>query len=345
VRFDRMARDREPEPRAGRLQGEEGLEEPGQRLGGNAGAIVRDRQGGDPLPVADGDRDPPRRGGHRQRIARVLEQVQEHLAELVPVGAGEHAGRPHQIGGDPGSVEPRTERVQRCPRQLPQVDRLEAELVAAREAEQPAHLPLDALELLQDEPVLGGARQPRLARELLRQAARGGHGVADLVRDARCQLAERGELLGVRQRTLDRDRAREEVRAVEQEGELGYEGLELLDVVLAEEAAQHAGVHEEMAPAAARAQDRRGAQRDVGSDERLAQCERKRAQLDASEAPRGERVGRGAARPDAHQRRQVEVAVGDCVAVGQDDGRAGHLPHPHQLGERAPAALERPQLG
>src|SRR5439155_1145158 len=121
------------------------------------------------------------------------------------------------------------------------------------------HPPLDALELFEDEAVLGDPRQPGLPRELLRQAACGGHRIADLVRDARRQLAERGELLGVRERALDRDRTCEQVRAVEQEGELGDEGLEPLDVVLVEEAAQHPGVQEEVTPAAARAQDRSAA--------------------------------------------------------------------------------------
>src|SRR5439155_18847130 len=97
-------------------------------------------------------------------------------------------------------------RIERRPAQLPQVDRLEAQLVAAREAEQLPHPPLDALELFEDEAVLGDPRLPGLPRELLRQAACGGHRVTDLVRDARRQLAERGELLGVRERALDRHR-------------------------------------------------------------------------------------------------------------------------------------------
>src|SRR5205823_6031091 len=105
----------------------------------------------------------------------------------------------------------------------------------------------------------------------LSRAARGGDGVADLVRDARRQLADGGELLGVGERALHRDRAREQVRAVEQERELRHEGAEPLHVLLVEEAAEHAGVHEEPPPAAARTQDRRGAERDVGPHERLAQ--------------------------------------------------------------------------
>jgi hypothetical protein len=47
--------------------------------------------------------------------------------------------------------------------------------------------------------VLGGVRRGRIAHHELGQAARGGDRVAYLMRDARRQLANRGELLAVRQ--------------------------------------------------------------------------------------------------------------------------------------------------
>src|SRR4029077_6165628 len=93
-------------------------------------------------------------------------------------------------------LEPRPEARERAAHQLPYVDRLEAQLLAPREAQKGRHLALDALELFEDEGVLlveGGAN---LAHELLGEAPRRGHGVADVVRDARGELADRGELLG-----------------------------------------------------------------------------------------------------------------------------------------------------
>ena len=65
-----------------------------------------------------------------------------------------------------------------------------------------------------------------LARELLREALRGGDRVPDVVHDPRRELTERRELLGVREGALHRDRARQDVGRVEQHGELVGEYLD-----------------------------------------------------------------------------------------------------------------------
>src|SRR5881396_255389 len=214
--LDRAPRDREPEAGAARLRREERLEEVRQRVRRHTGAAVAYLERGGTVPVGDRDREcawPGRLGGHG--VERVLEQVDQHLAELLTVGARRDAVRQLQLERHAARLEAGAERLQRRPGQLAQIDRLEAEVLAAREAQQRGDLPLDALELAQDEAVLDGEGGGGLARELLREAPGGGHGVADLVRDARRQLADGGELLGVRERALDRDRAGEQLGRVE----------------------------------------------------------------------------------------------------------------------------------
>src|SRR5205807_8295419 len=88
-----------------------------------------------------------------------------------------HAVRQRELQRHAARLEAGAERLQRRPGGLGQIDGLEAEVLAAREAEERGDLPLDALELAQDEAVLGGEGRCGLARELLREAPGGGHGV------------------------------------------------------------------------------------------------------------------------------------------------------------------------
>src|SRR5439155_490045 len=185
---DRAPRDREPEARPARLGREERLEEVRQRVRRNAGAAVAHLERGGTVPVGDRDQERAwagRLGGHG--VERVLEQIDQHLAELLAVGARRDAVRQLRLERHAARLEAGAERLERRAGQLAQIDRLEAEVLATREAEERGHLSLDALELAQDEAVLGGEGRRGLARELLREAPGGGHGVADLVRDARGQ--------------------------------------------------------------------------------------------------------------------------------------------------------------
>jgi hypothetical protein len=108
----------------------------------------------------------------------------------------------------------------------PEIDGLEAELVAPREAEQRGDLALHARELDEDDLVLFGIGRVGLTSELLREAPSGRDRVADLVRHARGQLADGRQLLGVRDRALGRDGALEQLGRVEDESELAGEALE-----------------------------------------------------------------------------------------------------------------------
>ena len=198
VAFDDFVGDVEPEAGALGLGREEGLEQRLLRLGVHAAAIV-----------THGDDDAAGRGRrasetHRDAAARgrgfrgVLEQVDEHLLQLVGVvrhrgqarfGVAqhvhaallEHAG--HRLLGAAERVLERARREV----QLARVGDVEQLLNDAIEPADLAHHELDVLRLLR---LPGeGSREPAHAH------ADAGERIADLVRDARGEPAERGELV------------------------------------------------------------------------------------------------------------------------------------------------------
>src|SRR5262249_36933913 len=151
----------------------------------------------------DVDIDSPASRARAQGVDGVLDQVDQYLTDLLWIGARGEPACALERHVDPSVVEPRPEVGDGTRDQLPEVDPAEAELLAARKAQQRCDLTLDPLELDQDQAMLDGERRSRFLRELLREAPRRGHRVADLVRDARRKLTDRRELLGVGERTLD----------------------------------------------------------------------------------------------------------------------------------------------
>ena len=157
----------------------------------------------------DGDREALLGAAVGERVDRVLDQVDQHLAELLAVGSCHDVVRARR-------ARARCRRRARRGREAAARWRARARRGrrgrsgtprAARSAAAPRTWRSTRSSSLEDEPgVLGVERRRRLARELLGEAARRGDRVADLVRDARRELADRGELLGVRERALDGDR-------------------------------------------------------------------------------------------------------------------------------------------
>ena len=162
------------------------------------------------------------------------------------------------------------------------------------------------------------------------------------MRDARGHLADGGKLLGVGERALDRDGARQQLGRVEQRRELVGDRVEPLVVRVAEAGAEEIGRHEQLPPAPARAGDRDD-RHDIGLDQGVAERERQLAEPAESEgiARAGDRI----ARPGRLDRLHPEGAVHDASAVGEEDRGAPELQRPTDLGERAPAALDDPELG
>src|SRR5690349_11065401 len=85
VRLDRPAHDREAEAGAVRLQREERLEEPGERLGRHARTRIADADRRRPVPAPDAERQPTRTGDLAERVERVVDQIDEDLAHLLSV--------------------------------------------------------------------------------------------------------------------------------------------------------------------------------------------------------------------------------------------------------------------
>src|SRR5207247_2355654 len=127
-----------PGDRPARLRREERLEEVRQRVRRHTGAAVAYLERGGTVPVGDRDREhawPGRLGGHG--VERVLEQVDQHLAELLTVGARRDAVRQLELERHAARLEAGAERLQRRPGQLGQSDRPEPALLSPREAAQP----------------------------------------------------------------------------------------------------------------------------------------------------------------------------------------------------------------
>ena len=184
-----------------------------------------------------------------------------------------------------------------------------------------------------------------LARELLRQAARRGHRVADLVRDARRQLADRRRASRRAPASARRRRcAPSSSAASSSERQLIGEGAAARSTSLVEGAAEEARAQEEVSPAAARRDDGEDAEADVGPRQRLAQAA---GSSRSSTEPKygGQRIGRRSPRPDRLDGCELEGSAHDRRAVAQDDGGARGVADAPQLRQRAPAALLHAELG
>src|SRR5262249_20987615 len=154
-------------------------------------------------------------------------QVDQDLTELLAVAADDDARRRLDRDRDLCRGEPRDERPDRVPREVAEIDWIGGVLLAPGKPEEVPHVALDTLELGEDERSRLDVRgRRRVALHELGEAPRRGDRVADLVRDARRDLPDRGELLGVRERALDQDGVLEERRGVEHERELSRERLE-----------------------------------------------------------------------------------------------------------------------
>src|SRR5262245_17400082 len=97
VRLDDLPRDRHAEAGPPGLGGEERIEDAVDPLGRDAAAVVAYAHGGLPCPVFEEDFQTAAFRHTVERVDRVVEDVREHLAELLAVG--EH--------GRPGDVVPR----------------------------------------------------------------------------------------------------------------------------------------------------------------------------------------------------------------------------------------------
>src|SRR5262249_39686331 len=92
MRFDRSLGDREAEPRAVGLEREERFEQTRERVGRHAGATVAEHQRGVSVNADDVDEDASRALRAGERIERVLEQIDQYLAQLLAIRVRQHAG-------------------------------------------------------------------------------------------------------------------------------------------------------------------------------------------------------------------------------------------------------------
>src|SRR5262249_50536996 len=148
----------------------------------------------------------------------------------------------------------------------------------------------------------------------------------------------------MRERALDRDGPGEEVRAVEQEGELIDQSDECLDVVLAVDAPQEPRAQEQMPPTPARAVDRGEPEADARLEDRFAQRERKVALGRRPAGAAREREGGLSPWPHAEDRLDVEIARDQGLPFGEDDRGAREPAHADELREEASGALDHAEL-
>ena len=203
-------RDRQPEPGAlaDALGGEERVVDAPDVLAADpvAGVAHLDHHG-----VVVGMRAQRQPAAARHRVARVQDQVEEHLLDAVLVAAHRrHVLRQLAPHPDPRAVELVLDEREHVGQHLVHVDLLELGPARAREVEQPVDDLRRAEALLLDllEHLLARVVLLELAAQQLRVGRDPGERGVHLVRDAGGEQAHRGHLLGVLQLLLEPARAR-----------------------------------------------------------------------------------------------------------------------------------------
>ena len=320
--------DGQAEARALRLGGRIGLEEARRHPGGDAGAVVGDGDGNVRVAVRGGGDGDLRAGAVAHGVERVLDEVREHLDDLIAVGAdGGQDARAALLKARAGRGRPL--QLNHVAYHLVDVDLLQARRREAREAGELGHDAGDAVHLVEHgarrlvEVVVEGRVVSRAqAPERLHRRADGRQRVLDLVRHAAGHLAPGRDARGGGQAATGDGEVLD--HAVEREGQLG-------DLARSADAqrARLVGGHlprlareiGDGAPQAARQQDR---------EEERRPGRRYRRQEDGAIDPRqvlvqlGLRLGDrdGERRPGRVDQRAARLR--GVLGGGRGDGRHGH---------------------
>src|SRR5437899_3217589 len=175
VRLDDLLRDRHAEPGAVLLGGEERVEDAVELLGRDARAVVAQADGGEPVAVLQEEVDAPAFRDGCERVDRVVEDVGEHLPELLGVGLNGGAGDVVARDRHLGRVELRAQLRQRRVDDVREIDQREAIVLLLGELEEVRDPVLDTLELIErDLGVLDVLDRGRILAHLLDKALRRG---------------------------------------------------------------------------------------------------------------------------------------------------------------------------